>query len=220
MLDPHRALANRGAFLASQLRGRFRGHSGHWLPPINGCINLGATSNMPDRHGFCPRLILQKLAGERLLIQRARLPLARVEMMRATSGAAGVEFALVVPLLLLVLLGTFVFGITLNNYIMVTNAAQTGTFQLTVSRGGSTPYTDTVNAITSSAPGLIKEQLTISLTVNGTACSSDGGCQTALTSASGKDASVEVSYPCSLIIMQVNYAPACTLKAKSTGRIQ
>jgi Flp pilus assembly protein TadG len=184
---------------------------------------------MPDR-----RILFQfcRAFGELLLIKRTPAgPSFRKQAPRDVSGAAAVEFALIVPVLLLIMLGIFVFGIAFGNYIMVTNAADAGTLQLTVSRGDSTPYTDTVNAVYASAPALKTcpiasasarpTGLTISLTVNGTACSSDSTCQTALTPASaGQAASVKVSYPCSLIIMQTNYLPSCTLTANSTGRIQ
>jgi Flp pilus assembly protein TadG len=188
-------------------------------PGAHANLRTGATTKMPYRRisfQFC------RAFGELLLIKRTSAGLfCRKQAPRDVSGAAAVEFALIVPVLLLIMLGTFVFGIAFVNYIMVTNAADAGTLQLTVSRGDSTPYTDTVNAIYASAPALTKAQLTISLTVNGTACSSDSTCQTALTPASaGQAASVKVSYPCSLIIMQTNYLPSCTLTANSTGRIQ
>jgi Flp pilus assembly protein TadG len=173
---------------------------------------------MPHRSIF---FRFRRASDELLLIKRSPAgPSFRTQALRDASGAAAVEFALIVPVLLLIMLGTFVFGIAFVNYIMVTSAADAGTLQLTVSRGDSTPYTDTVNAVYASAPNLTKANLTISLTVNGTGCSSDSTCQTALTTASGKAASVTVLYPCSLIIMQTNYAPSCNLTATSTGRIQ
>jgi hypothetical protein len=121
---------------------------------------------------------------------------------------------------LTIIVGGFVFGTAFNNYVVITNAAQAGTFQLTVSRGASTPLTGTTNAVYAAAPGLTQNQMTITLNVNGTACTTDSACQTALTSASGQTASVKVSYPCSLTVLQVNYAPTCNLKSQSTGRVQ
>jgi Flp pilus assembly protein TadG len=139
---------------------------------------------------------------------------------RDQSGVGAVEFALILPALLTIIVGGFVFGTAFNNYVVITNAAQAGTFQLTVSRGTSTPLTGTTNAVYAAAPGLTQNQMTITLNVNGTACTTDSACQTALTSASGQTASVKVSYPCSLTVLQVNYAPTCNLKSQSTGRIQ
>jgi Flp pilus assembly protein TadG len=136
------------------------------------------------------------------------------------SGMSAVEFALLAPVLFLILLGIFVFGVAVNDYTTVTNAAGAGTFQLAVSRGGTTPYTDTVSAVKSAAPSLTVANLTIKLTVNGTVCTTDTGCVTALSTASGKTASVQVSYPCNLIVMDTNYKSGCTLTASSTGRVQ
>jgi Flp pilus assembly protein TadG len=157
---------------------------------------------------------------------------------RDESGSSAVEFALVMPVALAIMLGGIVFGIAFNNYLMVTTAAEAGTFQLTVSRGVQTvagppaqgPWTNTVSAVQSAAPALTPSQLTITVTVNGTACSSDSACQTALSSAAGQQGSVSVSYPVSLSIIKTfmqaipgwgaSYASNITLTAQSTGRIQ
>jgi Flp pilus assembly protein TadG len=155
-----------------------------------------------------------KTAGKATLSFYAR------QAARDQSGVGAVEFALILPVLLTIIVGGFVFGTAFNNYVVITNAAQAGTFQLTVSRGTSTPLTGTTNAVYAAAPGLTQNQMTITLNVNGTACTTDSACQTALTSASGQTASVKVSYPCSLTVLQVNYAPTCNLKSQSAGRIQ
>ena len=85
------------------------------------------------------------------------------------AGTAAIEFAFIAPALMLLALGTVQFGLTLNNYISLTDAVRTGSRQLAVSRGGSTPYTDTVNQIYRSAPNLTRATLTIAVSVNGTA---------------------------------------------------
>ncbi len=149
---------------------------------------------------------------------------------RDASGTSAVEFALMLPVVLALMLGCVVFGVGFNNYLMVTTAAEAGTFQLTVSRGDSTAYSDTVNAVKGAAPALTPSQLTITVTVNGTACSSDSACQTALTSAAGQQGTVSVSYPYSLSIIKTfmqafpgwgaNYSSNITLTSQSTGRIQ
>lgn len=80
---------------------------------------------------------------------------------RDQSGVGAVEFALILPVLLTIIVGGFVFGTAFNNYVVITNAAQAGTFQLTVSRGTSTPLTGTTNAVYAAAPGLTQNQMTI-----------------------------------------------------------
>jgi Flp pilus assembly protein TadG len=137
------------------------------------------------------------------------------------SGAAAIEFALVVPVFLLVVLGGFIFAIALGNYLSVSNAAYAGVSQLTLSRGLTTPYTTTVSAINAAANNLITGSLTVAVSVNGTACSTDAACQTALSTASSKQASVTVSYPCSLGVMQYNFASSgCTLHSSVVGLVQ
>jgi Flp pilus assembly protein TadG len=79
---------------------------------------------------------------------------------RDTAGTSAVEFAFVAPVLMLLALGTMQFGLTINNYIMLTEAVRTGTRQLAVSRGAGSPYTDTVNQIYRSAPNLASANLT------------------------------------------------------------
>jgi Flp pilus assembly protein TadG len=145
---------------------------------------------------------------------------------RAASGTVAVEFALVGPVLLLAMIGMFVFGIALNNWVILTNATEAGALQLAISQGNTdnTPWTDTTNAIYNAAGNLIpyvKANLTITITVNGTACTSDATCLALLPSSSaGQPATVQATYPCSLTVMKVNYAPTCNLTVKTTERIQ
>ncbi|MGH6839934.1 MAG: TadE/TadG family type IV pilus assembly protein [Methylocella sp.] len=48
---------------------------------------------------------------------------------RAASGTVAVEFALIGPVLLLAMVGMFVFGIALNNWVILTNPAEAGALQ-------------------------------------------------------------------------------------------
>src|ERR1700737_2465580 len=47
-------------------------------------------------------------------------------VVRARAGTAAVEFALVAPMLLLLVLGMCQFGLTLNQYLTLTNAVRSG----------------------------------------------------------------------------------------------
>src|SRR3954471_14869620 len=62
-------------------------------------------------------------------------------------GAALVEFGLLAPVLLLILLGAAQFGLTLNQFVTLTNAVSIGGLQFALSRSDTTPYTDAVNAV-------------------------------------------------------------------------
>ena len=151
--------------------------------------------------------------------------MSRAPAARNSFGTVAVEFALIGPVLLLAMVGMLVFGVALNNWVILTNATQAGALQFMVSRSNpdNTPWTDTTNAIYNSAGNLIpfvKASLTITLWVNGTACASDAACLTALNANAGNPASVQASYPCSLTVLAKNYAPGCTLTLKTSAPIQ
>jgi Flp pilus assembly protein TadG len=155
------------------------------------------------------------------LIKRTLAEIIRRAMkLRDVSGTALIEFGFVMPLLMMMIVGMFVFGVTIHDYISVTGAAEAGMLQLTVSRGDTTPWTDTTNVIYAAAPTLLKANLTVSVSVNGTACTSDTSCVTALSTAAGLPASVTVRYPCKLKVLAVSYLQSCTVSATPTGRVQ
>jgi Flp pilus assembly protein TadG len=138
------------------------------------------------------------------------------------SGVAAVEFAFLFSVLLLIVIGGLAFSITLANYIVVSNAANAGGLKLVLRGGTSTPYTNTINAIyTAVAPTLTTANLTVTLRVDGTLCNSDSTCQTALSAAAARQASVSVSYPCNLAVMNINYAPnGCAFKSTTVVPLQ
>lgn len=158
-------------------------------------------------------------------------------------GAAMVEFAIVLPLLMIVLLGIVQFAIFFYQYVVVENAAAVGVRQFVASRPlgcpsttnpPATPYTSAVSAIQGASGGLASAQVTMSLSVAGTTCTSDSSCGTALCNAyetplnstssnwSSLLASVTVSYPC-LTLLPVGWAPSfCSggnLTATNTQRV-
>jgi Flp pilus assembly protein TadG len=138
-------------------------------------------------------------------------------------GAAMVEFGLLAPVLLLILLGTAQFGLTLNQYVMLANAASIGGLQFALSRSDTTPYTDAVSAVQNAAkPTLTPASLTITLSVGSplTTCSTDATCMTALTNNVGQPAQVSATYPCNLHVMWYNFAPSCNLTSQVTERVQ
>jgi Flp pilus assembly protein TadG len=122
------------------------------------------------------------------------------DVVKDHTGSVLVEFTLVLPVLLFLILGLAQFGMIFYNYILLTNAAATGARQFSISRLDSTPYTDTQSAINSASTNL--SGLTITMSVNGTTCSSDSSCQTALQNAylaaaiPPQPVSVTVSYSC------------------------
>jgi len=141
-------------------------------------------------------------------------------LLRDDSGVSAVEFALVAPVLLMILLGVMQLGITFNNYIALTDSVRAGSRVLAAARSSATPYSDATGAVYASAPTLKAGSITLNLSVNGAACAGDGPCATALTGAAGSTANVQATYPCDLMIFGVDYAPSCTLTASTTERVE
>lgn len=155
---------------------------------------------------------------------RSTAPAAR----RRGNGEAGqalLEFAYIMPVLLVVVFGLIVFGLALNNYLAVTEATSTGARYLSTLRGQTTdPCVDTVNTVVAAAPNLTATSFTFKLVLNGTTY---GPGSNALSCQGGKNnlvqsgpAQVVVTYPCNLKVMGINFAPGCTLTAQTTERVQ
>ncbi|HEX4158267.1 MAG TPA: TadE/TadG family type IV pilus assembly protein [Rhizomicrobium sp.] len=138
--------------------------------------------------------------------------------LRSQSGVAAIEFAFLAPILLLIITGVCQFTMVLGNYMTLEHAVGAGARVLAISRGDSTPVSDTQTQIYTSAGNLNTSNITISYAVNGAACSGDTGCSTAL--AAGVPAQVTASYPCSLVVMGTNFAPGCTLSVAATERVE
>lgn len=138
------------------------------------------------------------------------------------SGANAVEFALIAPLLLMLLMAIIQFSIALNNYIELTEAVRTGARNLAISRAmaSATPYTTTISNIKSSAGNLTGSNITVTMSVNGTACTSDTTCATALAAAAGDTASVTATYPCNLTVMNFNFYPSCSLQSQTSDLVE
>ncbi len=136
-----------------------------------------------------------------------------------STGVSALEFAIISPVMLTILFGIFQFGIAMNQYMVITNAAAKGALTMALSRGTTTPYTTTKTAINAAAPNLDSTKITVTVTINGTACSTDSACTTSLVA--GNSAVVKATYPCNLTVMGINYAPSgCTLRAQTAQMVQ
>ncbi len=101
---------------------------------------------------------------------RAKLAIRRLALARS-EGQALVEFALLSPLVLLLIFGMCIFGLMLSQYLTLSNAVSIGAQQLATYRNGlsSTDACAVVyNAVTNAAPNLTAANLTFTITVNGT----------------------------------------------------
>ena len=138
------------------------------------------------------------------------------------GGGAALEFGIVAPLFLMLVLGIVQFAFTFADYMFLTSAVMAGSQTFSVSRGIAQPFTSTVNAMVASAPMLTSAQLkaNISIKINGTACASDTACASSLSSATGGSAVVTATYPCDLTILGVNYVPGCALTSQVAQIVQ
>jgi len=163
---------------------------------------------------------------------------------RGEQGQALVEFALGVPLLLILILVVAMFGIAFNTYLTLTFATSNATQALSISRGVTTDPCQTVaQAVYAAAPQLNHSNLKFTILVYPQPASSSTSCTTGTPTtlvnstanpscsgdlcdlAQGDCAAVTVTYPCNLQTYSyrpflINSIAYCTLTAQSIMVIQ
>ncbi len=93
-------------------------------------------------------------------------PVKKRLKIRNEQGQAMTEFALVLPILALLLFAVIQFGIVFNNYVQLTDATRAGARKASVSRELADPVGTTVAAVRASAKDL--KQSDLNITVNST----------------------------------------------------
>ena len=78
---------------------------------------------------------------------------------RDERGQTAVEFALIAPLLVVLLLAIIQFGVAFHNYVTITDAARAGARQAIVARFGSGNFTDATQTVKNAASSLDQKQL-------------------------------------------------------------
>jgi Flp pilus assembly protein TadG len=96
------------------------------------------------------------------------------------------EFAIVLPVLALVLFAIFQFGIAFYNYVQITDATRAGARKAAVSRDLSDPAASATAAVRSSASGLDQSNLDVTVSSSFTR---------------GSDVTVATSYPYSISLL-------------------
>jgi Flp pilus assembly protein TadG len=91
-------------------------------------------------------------------------PVKKRIQIRNEQGQTMTEFALVLPVLALILFAVIQFGIVFNNYVTLTDATRAGVRKAAVSRQNSDPVGVTVAAVRSSANDLNQSDLSVSVT--------------------------------------------------------
>ena len=149
-------------------------------------------------------------------------------------GAAVLEMALTLPILLILVTGIGTFGIAFANYLSLANAVSIGALQLAVSRANTTnPCSLAAGTVQNALPnGMVSGSLTFTLVLNGvtygpytgvsgSTCSSASNTTGAAGNlVQGKNAQLIVTYPCNLSVYGHNYAPTCNLSSQVTELVQ
>jgi Flp pilus assembly protein TadG len=130
--------------------------------------------------------------------------LTRAQGLRNERGQTLAEFALVLPLLGMLLFGIVQFGIVFNNYLTLTDAVRAGARKAVVSRHLGDRVTVTKTAVKSSATGL---PLT------------DDRIEVDSVWTPGSDVTVSASYPYSIDLLGL-VVQSGDLKSTSTERVE
>ena len=135
------------------------------------------------------------------------------------QGGSLIEFALVLPVLMIAVTGMAATAIALHNLLVLTNAVNTGAQQLSFSRGQTTdPCATAYTAISNAAPGLASG-MTFTFVINGSSYSGKTCTAGAAGMVQGATAEVTATYPCT-VVYYGTILSTCTLKAQLTEYIQ
>ena len=125
-------------------------------------------------------------------------------VIRNENGQTMVEFALVLPVLVVLLFGIIQFGTAFNNYLSLTDAVRAGARVAAVSRQSSDPVGNTVAKVKASAADIDTSQV-------GVTVSSDW--------VHGDDVTVKATYPYSISLLGVVVASG-NLTSTTTERVE
>jgi Flp pilus assembly protein TadG len=153
------------------------------------------------------------------------------------DGNALVEFALVAPVMLMIMMGIIVIGQTMGNYVQLIETTASAARAVAVARSNTLdPCTTVASAAGAGAPMLNSANMTFTLALAnsaGTNLATYGPTKGSLSCSSasytsgapsylqqGGSATFTVTYPCNLSIYGTNYWSGCTLQAQTTEMIQ
>ncbi len=134
--------------------------------------------------------------------------------LKSSDGQTMVEFALVLPLLAMLLFGVIQFGILFNNYLDLTDATRAGARKAAVSRNTSDPSGPagvTTQAVINSAGDLTLTSGNVTVQTTG----SDG----VNAWGAGDDVTVTASYPYKIDLFGFVFASG-NLHSKTTERVE
>jgi Flp pilus assembly protein TadG len=168
---------------------------------------------------------------------RLRADAVYVLLSSREEGNALVEFALMAPIMLMIMMGIVVIGSTMSNYLQLVESTASAARIIAVSRSNTLdPCNTAVSAASSGAPMLNSANMTYTLVLNsplGATLGTYGPTKGSLSCSSSSNtsgppsylqargsATFTVTYPCNLTIYGKNYWSGCTLQAQTTEMIQ
>ena len=129
---------------------------------------------------------------------------ATTSRISSERGQTVTEFALVLPVLALILFAIIQFGIAFNNYLALTDATRAGARKGAVGRHGPDPQSATTTAVRSSASDLDQDDLMVSVSSSWRA---------------GEDVTVTATYPYSISLLGV-VVKSGRLTSTTTERVE
>jgi Flp pilus assembly protein TadG len=152
----------------------------------------------------------------------------RTILQAGEQGSALIEFALILPMLLMLTTGLLVFGVAMNNYLQLTHAVNVAA--RTVSLYGhdagtanniADPCATASTAVMNAAPSLNSSNMTFSYSF-GTTTASTTSCTSAASSlTSGSNVTVTATYPLNLSVYgKVFSQNNAVLQASATELVQ
>ncbi len=144
---------------------------------------------------------------------------ARRRNRNSRSGQSLVEFTFIAPCLLILATGVVSFGLALRSFIVLTYGSNVAAQTVAMSRGiTADPCATASSALSGAAPSLTASNITLTVTLNGTAYSGTS-CTSATTNmVQGSTAQITASYPCALAVYAMNVS--CGLASRSAQMIQ
>jgi Flp pilus assembly protein TadG len=133
-----------------------------------------------------------------------RIEMAVRKLIAQERGQSMAEFAIVLPVLVVVLFGIVQFGIVFNNYVTLTDAVRAGARTAAVSRQDANPAGEATTMVRHSATNLDQSNLDVSV---------DSDWQT------GDDVTVTATYPYSISLLGWVISSG-SLSSKTTERVE
>lgn len=133
---------------------------------------------------------------------------------RSDRGASAVEFALVAPVLILVILGIIEMSLLFNRQISVTSAAREAAREMAVTGSTSLAQTRAIAAAPSLNPDLTATQVAVSVWTTGASRAQI----TPALCARNRNAEVTVTYPTSLLFFNFGGGSTINLTGKGVMR--